>query len=88
MPGNPYFFAPAAEPFHEVITARQRSFQFEVGKIMQNILMPTAGCISPENYSTCFFLLYGDTYPIYNGSIGFTYEQAGHGRWARHTGKR
>jgi len=31
-PGSPYYFAPAAEPLHEVITSWQRSFQTEIGK--------------------------------------------------------
>ncbi len=29
---SPYYFAPAAEPFHEVITPFQREFQTEIGK--------------------------------------------------------
>ena len=29
---NPYFFAPAAEPYHEVITKFQRDFQVTMGK--------------------------------------------------------
>ena len=29
---NPYFFAPAAEPFHEVVTDFQREFQVIIGK--------------------------------------------------------
>lgn len=45
---NPYYFAPAAQPFHEVITPWQRDFQTMIGKIMQNILMPIVGFISPK----------------------------------------
>ena len=29
---NPYYFAPAAEPFHEVITPWQREFQTTIGR--------------------------------------------------------
>ena len=29
---SPYFFAPSAEPYHEVITDFQRSFQVTIGK--------------------------------------------------------
>lgn len=29
---HPYYFAPAAEPFHEIITPFQREFQTEIGK--------------------------------------------------------
>ena len=37
---NPYYFAPAAEPFHEIITDWQRVFpNSNRKKIMQNILI-------------------------------------------------
>ena len=29
---NPYYFAPAAQPYHEVITKWQRDFQFDIGR--------------------------------------------------------
>ena len=44
---------------------------------MQSILMAMDGCILRKRSLTCFILLTGDTYPIYNGAIGMTYEQAG-----------
>ena len=31
-PNSPYFFAPAAEPYHECISEWQRNFQIEIGK--------------------------------------------------------
>lgn len=80
MPGNPYFFAPAAEPFHEVITAWQRSFQFEVGKNHAKYFDANGWLYFTRELFDLFYPAYGDTYPIYNGSIGFTYEQAGHGK--------
>ncbi|MFM7709888.1 MAG: zinc carboxypeptidase, partial [Ferruginibacter sp.] len=33
-----------------------------------------------KEYFDLFYPSYGDTYPIFNGSIGMTYEQAGHAR--------
>ena len=36
---SPYYFAPAAEPFHEVITDFQRNFQEVIAKIMHLTLI-------------------------------------------------
>ena len=35
---EPYYFAPAAEPFHEIISDWQRDFQTQIGKNHANIL--------------------------------------------------
>jgi hypothetical protein len=74
---NPYYFAPAAEPFHEVITPWQREFQNIIGRNHANYF-DAAGWLyfTKENFDL-LYPSYGDTYPIYNGSIGMTYEQAG-----------
>ncbi len=45
---NPYYFAPAVEPYHEVITDWQRNFNRKLEKIMQNISIKMAGTISPK----------------------------------------
>ncbi|RZM10809.1 MAG: zinc carboxypeptidase, partial [Pedobacter sp.] len=78
-PGNPYYFAPAAEPFHEVITPFQRSFQTTIGKNHAKYFDANGWLYFTKEYFDLFYPAYGDTYPIYNGSIGMTYEQAGHG---------
>ncbi|MDB5201361.1 MAG: family carboxypeptidase [Ferruginibacter sp.] len=80
MPGNPYYFAPAAEPFHEVITGFQRSFQTTIGKNHARYFDANGWLYFTKEYFDLFYPSYGDTYPLYNGSIGMTYEQAGHGR--------
>lgn len=76
---SPYYFAPAAEPFHAAITDWQIEFQTTIG---QN----NAGYFDEEgwHYFTgerfdLFYPSYGDTWPTFNGSIGMTYEQAGGG---------
>jgi hypothetical protein len=78
-PGNPYYFAPAAEPFHEVITPFQRSFQTTIGKNHAKYFDEKGWLYFTKEYFDLFYPAYGDTYPIYNGAIGMTYEQAGHG---------
>ena len=80
MPGSPYYFAPAAEPFHEVITPWQRSFQNVMGKNHAKYFDANGWLYFTKEYFDLFYPAYGDTYPIYNGSIGMTYEQAGHSR--------
>ncbi len=77
-PSSPYYFAPAAEPFHEVITPWQRSFQTAIGKNHAKYFDANGWLYFTKEYFDLFYPAYGDTYPIYNGSIGMTYEQAGH----------
>lgn len=75
---NPYYFAPAAEPFHEVITPWQREFQTTIGKNHAAIFDKQGWLYFTRQYFDLFYPSYGDTYPTYNGAIGMTYEQAGH----------
>lgn len=79
-PNNPYYFAPAAEPFHEVITPWQRSFQTIIGKNHAKYFDANGWLYFTKEVFDLFYPSYGDTYPLYNGSIGMTYEQAGHSR--------
>jgi len=74
---NPYYFAPAAEPYHEVITPFQRSFQVEIGKNNARYFDANGWLYFTKEVFDLFYPSYGDTYPIYNGSIGMTFEQAG-----------
>ena len=76
---SPYYFAPAAEPYHEVITKWQRDFQQTIGKNHAKTFDQNGWLYFTKQYFDLFYPSYGDTYPIYNGSIGMTYEQAGHG---------
>jgi len=77
---NPYYFAPAAEPYHEVITPFQRSFQVEIGRNNAKRFDANGWLYFTREIFDLFYPSYGDTYPLYNGSIGMTFEQAGHGR--------
>jgi len=77
-PNSPYYFAPAAEPFHEVITTWQREFQATIGKNHARYFDAKGWLYFTREYFDLFYPSYGDTYPTYNGAIGMTYEQAGH----------
>lgn len=76
-PGSPYYFAPAAEPYHDVITRWQRDFQDTIGRNHARYFDQKGWLYFTKQYFDLLYPSYGDTYPIYNGSIGMTYEQAG-----------
>lgn len=76
-PGNPYYFPPAPEPFHEVITPFQRGFQTTIGRNHAKYFDANGWLYFTKEYFDLFYPAYGDTYPIFNGAIGMTYEQAG-----------
>ena len=77
---NPYYFAPAAEPFHEVITDFQRDFQVTIGENHAKYFDANGWFYFTKEVFDLLYPSYGDTYPMYNGGIGMTYEQGGSGR--------
>ncbi len=77
---EPYYFAPAAEPFNEVITDFQRDFQTTIGKNHARYFDDEGWLFFTKERFDLLYPSYGDTYPIFMGAIGMTYEQAGHGR--------
>jgi murein tripeptide amidase MpaA len=74
---NPYYFAPAAQPYHEVITQWQRDFQVTLGKNHAKYFDANGWLYFTKEVFDLFYPSYGDTYPTFNGAIGMTYEQAG-----------
>ena len=77
---SPYYFAPASEPFHEVITDFQRDFQVTMGKNHAKYFDANGWFYFTKERFDLFYPSYGDTYPTYSGAIGMTYEQGGGGR--------
>lgn len=77
---SPYYFAPAAEPYHEVITGWQREFQHLIGRNHAKYFDQKAWLYFTKERFDLLYPSYGDTYPIYSGAIGMTYEQGGSGR--------
>jgi hypothetical protein len=75
---NPYYFAPAAEPMHDYITPWQRSFQTKIGENHAQYFDKNGWLYFTKEIFDLFYPSYGDTYPMFNGAIGMTYEQAGH----------
>lgn len=76
---SPYYFAPAAQPYHEIITPWQREFQMSIGKNNAKYFDKNGWLFFTKEIFDLYYPSYGDTYPIYNGAIGMTYEQAGGG---------
>lgn len=76
---EPYYFAPAAEPFHNAITDWQRDFQYTIGKNNAKYFNQNNWLYFTGEVFDLFYPSYGDTYPIFSGAIGMTYEQGGGG---------
>ncbi len=76
---NPYYFAPGAEPYHDIITPWQRDFQNQVGKNNAKYFDKNGWLFFTRESFDLLYPSYGDTYPLFMGAIGMTYEQAGHG---------
>ena len=75
---SPYYFAPAAEPFHKFISPFQRKFQTEIGQNHARYFDKNEWYYFTRERFDLFYPSYGDTWPTFNGAIGMTYEQAGH----------
>lgn len=76
---NPYYFAPGAEPYHDILTPFQREFQHTIGKNNAKYFDENGWLYFTRESFDLLYPSYGDTYPLYMGAIGMTYEQAGHG---------
>lgn len=77
---EPYYFPPAAEPYHEQITPWQKTFQKHIGKNHANYFDKNNWLYFSKEVFDLLYPSYGDTYPMFHGSIGMTYEQGGSGR--------
>ena len=76
---QPYYFAPAAEPLHDVLTPWQKDFQYQIGKNHAKYFDQNNWLFFTKERFDLLYPSYGDTYPMYNGAIGMTYEQGGIG---------
>lgn len=76
---SPYYFAPAAQPYHEVITQWQRDFQYTIGRNHAKYFDEKGWLYFTREVFDLLYPSYGDTYPTFNGAVGMTYEQGGGG---------
>ena len=79
FPSDHYYFAPAARPYHHHITTWQSDFQVTIGENNAKYFDQEGWLYFTKEVFDLLYPSYGDTYPIFNGAIGMTYEQAGHG---------
>jgi len=77
---NPYYFSPAAKPYHEDITKWQRQMQNTIGDYNRQVFDKNNWLYFTREVYDLFAPTYGDTWPSFNGAIGMTYEQGGSGR--------
>lgn len=76
---SPYYFAPAAQPYHPDVTPWQAAFQVEIGKNHASHFDAQGWRYYTREQFDLFYPGFGDTYPTFNGAIGMTYEQGGGG---------
>ncbi len=77
---SPYYFAPAAEPVHALVSDFQREFQETVGRNNARYFDERAWLYFTREVFDLFYPSYGDSWPMFNGAIGMTYEQGGSGQ--------
>ena len=74
-----FFFAPGAKPWHEVITPWQHEFHTIMGKGNAALFDEKSKLYFTKDHFDLFCPSFGDTWPLFNGAAGFTYEQGGGG---------
>lgn len=74
---EPYYFAPAAPPYHAYISKFQADFQKTMGLNHARYFDANGWLYFTKEIFDLFYPAYGDTYPCFNGAIGMTYEQGG-----------
>lgn len=77
--GSTFFFAPGADPWHEVITPWQHEFHKLTGKANAALFDEEFRLYFTKESFDLFCPSFGDTWPLFNGAMGFTYEQGGGG---------
>ena len=78
-PESTFFFAPGAEPWHEVITPWQHEFHKLMGSGNAGLFDEKFRLYFTGESFDLFCPSFGDTWPLFNGAMGFTFEQAGGG---------
>lgn len=78
-PESSFFFAPGANPWHDVITPWQREFHRLIGNQNASLFDSKDRLYFTKDIYDLFCPSFGDTWPLFNGAIGCTYEQGGGG---------
>jgi hypothetical protein len=78
-PESTFFFPPGANPWHDVITPWQHEFHKLMGAGNAMLFDEKFKLYFTKENFDLFCPSFGDTWPLFNGAMGFTYEQAGGG---------
>jgi hypothetical protein len=78
-PESTFFFAPGAEPWNIVITPWQHEFHKLMGNGNATLFNEKFRLYFTKESFDLFYPGFGDTWPMFNGAMGFTYEQSGGG---------
>ncbi len=76
-PQSTYFFPPGADPWHKVITPWQKEFHALTGASASTLFDASYRLYFTNDNFDLFCPSYGDTWPLFNGAMGFTFEQGG-----------
>ena len=74
---SPYFFAPGAKPYNEAMTGWQVEFQEILGEGLAKVFDESGELYFTNESFDLFTPIFGDTWPTFNGALGFTFEQGG-----------
>ncbi|WP_026998745.1 M14 family zinc carboxypeptidase [Eisenibacter elegans] len=75
-----YFFPPSASPYHPALSDWQREFPQYLGETIAQYFDQSNQLYFTKEVFDLFYPSYGDTWPSYQGALGYTYEQSGSGR--------
>jgi len=74
-----FFFAPGADPWNNIITPWQHEFHKLMGNGNAALFNEKFRLYFTKENFDLFYPGFGDTWPLFNGAMGFTYEQGGGG---------
>ena len=74
-----FFFAPGADPWNNIISPWQHEFHKLMGKGNSELFNEKFKLYFTKESFDLFYPGFGDTWPLFNGAMGFTYEQGGGG---------
>jgi hypothetical protein len=75
--GSTFFFSPGADPWHEVITPWQHEYHKLAGEASAELFDAKNRLYFTKDNFDLFCPSFGDTWPLFNGAMGFTLEQGG-----------
>lgn len=79
MPQYSYFFGPSADPIHKEVTDWQKKYHRISSEKYQAFFKEQEWKFFTEKVFDLLYPSYGDSWTCFNGAVGFTFEQGGHG---------